>query len=203
MFFTLDHNFWTRNPSRSSKVSKDLDCSLVSNKNFSEILPSNSWRPEQVKLGQGGLKVLHLWRHSHKICTPQAKNFFQVQTRTHASSLEPFTRCVALTRPDKFLRKATCVSVFYLKNPQKHLDAKVLRIKLIENWEVQSRLLAGVSLSSNRVSALSVVTTERKLLSTGARAIVSASSASWVHDYWVLSLHIMCTLWFNFKIVLK
>jgi len=27
--------------SRSSKVSKDSDCSLVSNKNFSVILPSN------------------------------------------------------------------------------------------------------------------------------------------------------------------
>jgi len=37
----LDHNFWTWNPSRSSKVSKDSDCSLVSNKNFSKILPSN------------------------------------------------------------------------------------------------------------------------------------------------------------------
>jgi len=24
----LDHNFWTWNPSRSSKVSKDSDCSL-------------------------------------------------------------------------------------------------------------------------------------------------------------------------------
>jgi len=28
IFINLDHNFWTRNPSRSSKVSKDLDCSL-------------------------------------------------------------------------------------------------------------------------------------------------------------------------------
>jgi len=25
--FILDHNFWTRNPSRSSKVSNDSDCS--------------------------------------------------------------------------------------------------------------------------------------------------------------------------------
>jgi len=36
--FTLDHNVRTRNLSRSSKVSKDLDCSLVSSKNFSKIL---------------------------------------------------------------------------------------------------------------------------------------------------------------------
>jgi len=38
----LDHSFWTWNPSKSSKLSKDSDCSLVSYKNFSEILPSNA-----------------------------------------------------------------------------------------------------------------------------------------------------------------
>jgi len=54
----------------------------------------------------------------------------------------------------------------------------LLRLTLIENLEVQSRLIAGVSLSSNRVSALSVVVTELKLLNTGARAIGSASLAS-------------------------
>ena len=55
----LDHTFSARNPSKSSKVSEDLDCSLVSNKNFSEILPSNGWCPGPGKVGQGGLKVLH------------------------------------------------------------------------------------------------------------------------------------------------
>ena len=69
--------FWTRNPSRSSKVSKDLDCSIVSSKNFSEILPPNDWRPGPGKVGQSGLKFLHLWRHSQKTCTPQTKNFFE------------------------------------------------------------------------------------------------------------------------------
>jgi len=39
---------------------KESDCSLVSNKNFSEILPSNGWRPGPGKVGQGGLKVFHL-----------------------------------------------------------------------------------------------------------------------------------------------
>jgi len=77
IFTNLDHNFWTRNPNRSSKVSKDLDCNLVSSKNFSEILPPNSWRPGPGKVGQGGLKVLHLWRHWQKTCTLQAKNFFE------------------------------------------------------------------------------------------------------------------------------
>jgi len=34
---------------------------LVSSKNFSKILPPNGWRPGPGKVGQGGLKVLHLW----------------------------------------------------------------------------------------------------------------------------------------------
>jgi len=28
------------------------------------------------QVGQGGLKVFHLWRHSQKTRIPQAKNFF-------------------------------------------------------------------------------------------------------------------------------
>jgi len=86
----LDHNFWTQNPSRSSKLSKDSDCSLVSNKNFSEILPSNGLGPWPCEVGQGSLKALHLWRHSQKIHTPQPKNFFRVHTRRLATSFWAF-----------------------------------------------------------------------------------------------------------------
>jgi len=32
--------------------------------------------PGPGKVGQGGLKVLYLWRHSQKIHTPKQKNFF-------------------------------------------------------------------------------------------------------------------------------
>jgi len=60
----------------SSKVSKDSDCSLVSSRSFSKILPPNGWRPGPGKVGQGGLKVLHLWCHSQKNYNPQAKLFF-------------------------------------------------------------------------------------------------------------------------------
>jgi len=74
--FTLDHNFRTQNPTKSSKISKDSDCSLVSNKNFSEILPSNGFRSGPGEVGQGGVKVLHLWRHSQKISSPNQKLFF-------------------------------------------------------------------------------------------------------------------------------
>ena len=58
--FTLDHNFSTPNCNRSSKVSKKSDCSLVSNKNFSEILPSNGLGPGAGEVDQDGLKVLQL-----------------------------------------------------------------------------------------------------------------------------------------------
>jgi len=34
------------------------------------------WRPGPGKVGQGGLKVFHLWRHSQKTCIPRAKKFF-------------------------------------------------------------------------------------------------------------------------------
>jgi len=40
--------------------SKDSDCSLVSNKIFSEILPSKGLGPKPGEVGQrGGVKVLH------------------------------------------------------------------------------------------------------------------------------------------------
>jgi len=60
-----------------------LDCSLVSSKNFSEILTPNGWRPGPGKVGQGSLKVLHLWRHSQK-----KRTFFRVQTRRLAASFD-------------------------------------------------------------------------------------------------------------------
>jgi len=86
-----------------------LDCSLVSSKNFSEILSSNGWRPGPGKVGQGGLKVFHLWSHSTKNRTPPSKNFFRVQTRRLAASFDASTRSVTQTGAEIFPRKATCV----------------------------------------------------------------------------------------------
>jgi len=74
--FTLDHNFWTWNPSRSSNVSKESDCSLISNKNFSEKLPSNGLSLGPGDVDQGGLKGFNLLCHSQKIRTPTKKKFF-------------------------------------------------------------------------------------------------------------------------------
>jgi len=55
-------------------VSKDSDCSLVSNKNFSEILPSSGLGPGP---GEVRPKVLQLWCHSQTIRTPHHKFFFE------------------------------------------------------------------------------------------------------------------------------
>jgi len=57
------------------KESKDSEYTLVSNKNFSKTLPSNSSVPDD-------LKVLHLWRHSQKIRNPQPKHVFIASYKT-------------------------------------------------------------------------------------------------------------------------
>jgi len=56
--------------------SKDSDCSLFSNKSFSKILPSKGLGPRLGEMGQGGLKVLHLWCHSQKNRSPEPQKFF-------------------------------------------------------------------------------------------------------------------------------
>jgi len=68
-----------------------LDCSLVSNKNFSEILPSNGWHPGPGEVGQGGRAVLHLWHHSQKIRTLNQKIVFEcrLEDLLHLLTLRP------------------------------------------------------------------------------------------------------------------
>jgi len=55
---------------------KDLDSSLFSNENFSETLWPSGWALGQATWAKITLKLLHLWRQSQKICTPQPKNSF-------------------------------------------------------------------------------------------------------------------------------
>jgi len=74
--FILDHNFCTRNTRKSIKGLKDLDSSLVSNDNFSEILWPSGWALGQVTWAKMTQILLHLWRHWQKISNPQPKNFF-------------------------------------------------------------------------------------------------------------------------------
>ena len=88
---------------------RGCNSSLVSSKHFSEILPPNGWYPEPGKVGQGGLKVLHLWRHSQKTHTLKQKIFFRGQTRRLAVSFDALTRSITWTGAEIFPRKATCV----------------------------------------------------------------------------------------------
>jgi len=71
------------------KGSKDSDSSLVSNKNFSETLWPSGWALGQVTWAKMTPKLLHLWRYSQKIHTPQPKIFFRVQSTRLADPFEP------------------------------------------------------------------------------------------------------------------
>jgi len=76
------HNVSTRNPSRSSKVSKDSDCSLVSNENFSEKLPSNGLGPGPGEVDQCHLKSSTYDVTHKKSATPNQKNFSSADWKT-------------------------------------------------------------------------------------------------------------------------
>jgi len=94
---------------------KRLGCRLVSSKNFSEILPPNSWHPGPGKVGQGGLKKSHLWRHSRKTRIPQAKFFFKCRLEDLLCvlrlnrSVEHTRRKNSCAKPHAFRRANTCV----------------------------------------------------------------------------------------------
>jgi len=53
------------------KTLKDSDSNLVSNENFSKILWPSGWALGQTTWAKMTPNLLHLWRHSQKICTPQ------------------------------------------------------------------------------------------------------------------------------------
>ena len=130
--FILDHNFWTRNFSRSSKVSKDSDFSLLSNKNFSEILPSSSLGPGEV--GQGGLRVFHSQRHSQEICNPQPKKFFFVANYKTCQvfwAFEQLSNTYSARVTLAHSRKATCDPAVFVRTTCINPAVKVtIRIRL-------------------------------------------------------------------------
>jgi len=65
------------NPRKSIKGSKDLDSSLVSNKNLNEILPSSGLAPGPGNLSQNGQKPTPTYGINHKK-TQNQKIFFSV-----------------------------------------------------------------------------------------------------------------------------
>jgi len=54
-----------------------------------------------------------------------------VQTTRLATSFETFTGLVALTRPEKFPRKATCVSVFFSQKSPKAARRQSVKFALL------------------------------------------------------------------------
>jgi len=60
---------------------KDSDYSLVSNDNFSEILPSSSWALGQVTWAKMTKNLPHLRHYSQKTWNPKPKNFFSLSTQ--------------------------------------------------------------------------------------------------------------------------
>jgi len=87
--FILNHKFGTRNTRKSIKGSKDSVSILVSNENFSETLWPSGWTLGQLTWVKMTLKLLHLWRQSQKIRTPQPKIFFRMQSNRLADPFEP------------------------------------------------------------------------------------------------------------------
>jgi len=104
-----------------------LEFRLVSNKNFSEILPPNSLGPGPGKVGQGGLEVFHLRCHSQKIRNLKPKNFFSLQTRRLAESFEGLNRSLALTALELCLRKTMYDAAVFAWTTSINLAVKVLR----------------------------------------------------------------------------
>jgi len=86
------------------------------------MLPSNGWCPGP---GEGGQKLLHLWCHSQKTRTPQAKKFFRMQTTRLAASFDTSTRSITRTGALIFPRKATCDPAVFLRTAWISPDVKV------------------------------------------------------------------------------
>ena len=125
--FTLDHNVWTRNPNSSSEVSKDSDCSLVSNQNIGGVLPSDGLGPGPGELRQGGLKVLHFWRHSQKIRIPNQALFFECRLKDLPSVLSHWTTLYRFQRQINARAKPRAIRFFLSQNPRTLPDAKESR----------------------------------------------------------------------------
>jgi len=63
-----------------------------------------------------------------------------VQTRRLAMSFDASTRSITRTAAEKFPCKVTCISAFFVENPQKQADAELLK-------DSDFRLLSSNSLS--------------------------------------------------------
>ena len=105
----LGHNFSTWNPSELSEVSKNLNFSLVSNKNFSEILPSSRLGLGPEEMGQKAYNYsTYDATHKKSKTLKLLLLFFFIQTQRLAESCKVLNTSLALTVPKIFPHKDTC-----------------------------------------------------------------------------------------------
>ena len=116
------HCFWSltlepETPAGHPKYQKtqivSKDSVLVSNKNFSEILPSSSLHLGPGEVGQGGLKALHFWRHSKNPQHPTKTTFLIANYTRLAEFLEPLNSSLLLSVPELCSHTAMC-GMFFL-----------------------------------------------------------------------------------------
>jgi len=74
--FILDHNFWTRNARKSDHRLKRLRLKPSFQWKLQRNTWPSDWALDQATWAKMTPKLLHLWRPSQKIRTPQPKNFF-------------------------------------------------------------------------------------------------------------------------------
>jgi len=92
------------------------------------MLPPNGWRPGPGKVGQCGLKVLHLWCHSQPIRTPPKKFFFRVQSTRLYAFFETFVGSLERTGAEIFMRKPRAFRCFFL--------SKISKTSRVSKWKL-------------------------------------------------------------------
>jgi len=68
-----------------------LISSLVSNENFSKILPASSWALGRVTSAKAAKNLPHLWCHSQKTWNPKPKTVFHCNLKDLVNRLRVWT----------------------------------------------------------------------------------------------------------------
>jgi len=79
---------------------------------------------------------------------PPTKNFFRVQATRLAAYFETLTESVELTGPEKYQRKATCVSVFFSRNSPKVTRCQSVKCAKNTNKTLVQHLTQGKTIQS-------------------------------------------------------
>jgi len=93
-------------------------------------------------VGQGGLKVLSLWRHSQKKHIPQSKKIFSsADWKTCRVFWDFYWVCRAYRTVEILAQSHVRLGVFFFENPRKQPDAKVLTCKMLSKEPIFSNFI--------------------------------------------------------------